>query len=501
MIPCLKPYPAMKDSGVDTLGAVPAHWEVTRLGHLGRLFKGRGASREDEAPTGIPCIRYGDLYTRHNYFIHDSRAHIAEERANDYTPIEYGDVLFAASGETIDEIGKSAVNLIEGEAYCGGDVIIFRPSQRIDSRYMGYVTDFRPAAIQKARMGRGFTVIHIYGDELKRLAMPLPPVPEQTAIARFLDHADRRIQRYIHTKQKLIALLEEQKQAVIHEAVTGRIDVRTGKPYSDYKPSGIGWLGDVPAHWELLRFGRLITLDVGFPFRSEDFTQAESDMRLLRGINVAPGRLRWDDVVRWPAINVEAFSEYLIEMGDIVLGMDRPIIGNGVRVAVASEADAPSLLLQRVARIRPVGKRLLREFALRLLGSKGFSDYLAPIFTGISVPHLSPEQIRGFPIALPGMAEQRAIIGYVNCGVHEAQSATDRAQRQIDLLQEYRTKLIADVVTGKLDVRAAAAALPEEPDDPDATEGDCPGASGRDDVRGDLDRRTVVPATQEAMTS
>ena len=135
----LKPYPEMKDSGVDALGAVPAHWEVTKLGHIGRLFKGRGASKEDEAPTGTPCVRYGDLYTRHNYFIHDSRACIAEERTSNYTPIEYGDVLFAASGETIDEIGKSAVNLIEGEAYCGGDVIIFRPRQHVDSRYMGYV--------------------------------------------------------------------------------------------------------------------------------------------------------------------------------------------------------------------------------------------------------------------------------------------------------------------------------------------------------------------------
>ena len=128
MIPGLKPYPAMKDSGVDTLGAVPVHWEVTKLGRVGRFFKGNGGTKEDEVPTGIPCIRYGDLYTRHNYFIHDSRACISEERASDYTPIEYGDVLFAASGETIDEIGKSAVNLIEGEACCGGDVIIFRPT-------------------------------------------------------------------------------------------------------------------------------------------------------------------------------------------------------------------------------------------------------------------------------------------------------------------------------------------------------------------------------------
>ena len=119
------------------------------------------------------------------------------------------------------------------------------------------------------------------------------PSPEQTAIVRFLDHADRRIRRYIRAKQKLIVLLEEQKQAIIHQAVTGQIDVRTGQPYPAYKASGVEWLVEVPAHWEEPRIGKFITLTVGFPFKSEGFTQSEDDIRLLRGVNIAPGRLRW----------------------------------------------------------------------------------------------------------------------------------------------------------------------------------------------------------------
>ena len=84
--------------------------------------------------------------------------------------------------------------------------------------------------------------MHIYSTDLKYMAVAIPPVPEQAAIVRFLDHADRRIRRYIRAQQKLIALLEEQKQAVIHEAVTGQVDVRTGQPYPAYKPSGVEWL-------------------------------------------------------------------------------------------------------------------------------------------------------------------------------------------------------------------------------------------------------------------
>ena len=298
-------------------------------------------------------------------------------------------------------------------------------------------------------------------EDFKTIYVCVPPLSEQAAIVRFLDHADRRIRRYIGAKENLIALLEEQKQAVIHQAVTGRIDVRTGQPYPAYKPSGVEWLGDVPANWQVLRLGKVIDLMVGFPFKSEDFTQSEEDIRLLRGINVAPGQLRWDEVVRWPADEVDKFSEYQIAVGDIILGMDRPIIGSGIRVAMANKIDVPALLLQRVACIRPAGEKLTREFALRVLSCNSFLNYLTPIFTGVSVPHLSPEQIRGFWISLPSVAEQEAITKHLTSELSFIQTAAERAQSQIALLREYRTRLIADVGTGKLDVREAAASLPE----------------------------------------
>ena len=117
MVAELKPYPDYKDSGVEWLGAVPAHWEVRHLGRIGRLFKGGGGTKEDTRESGVPCVRYGDLYTQHQFFITTTRACVTTELAKlVYTPIRYGDVLFAGSGETIDEIGKSAVNLIPGPA-------------------------------------------------------------------------------------------------------------------------------------------------------------------------------------------------------------------------------------------------------------------------------------------------------------------------------------------------------------------------------------------------
>ena len=221
-----QPYLAYKPSGVEWLRDVPAHWEVKNLGKCGRLMKGNGGNKEDEAPEGVPCVRYGDLYTTHICFIAESRSYVSRDRADKYTPLKFGDVLFAASGETIEEIGKSAVNLMHGDACCGGDIILFRPSRDFDARYLGYLMDCRDAANQKATMGRGITVMHIYGTQLRYLTLPLAPPLEQTAIAHFLDDTTAKIDDGIARSQREIDLLREYRTRLIADVVTGKLDVR-----------------------------------------------------------------------------------------------------------------------------------------------------------------------------------------------------------------------------------------------------------------------------------
>lgn len=455
----LQPYSQRRDSEVTWLGEVPAHWQDVQLGRIGRFSKGSGGTKEDEVPDGIPCIRYGDLYSKYGSFITQARSFVAPERAADYTPVRFGDLLFAGSGETLDEIGKSAVNLIESDVVCGGDVLVFRPNRKILPRFLGYAADCPNSIHQKARMGRGITVMHIYADELKYLHIALPPIAEQWSIVRFLDHIDLRVRSTIRAKQKLLALLNEQKQAVIHRAVT-----RGFEPGAPVIPSGYPWLGDILARWRVAPFGKLIELTAGFPFKSQSFSTDEADVRLLRGVNVAPDSLRWDAVVRWPARDASLFLEFALRPGDIVLGMDRPIIAAGVRVAVVREDDVPSLLLQRVCRIRP-HNALDSRFAMLLLGGKTFTDYLTPIFTGISVPHVSPDQIRAFRVPLPTLDEQRAIVRHVEEATASVVNTLASVRRETELLREYRTRLIADVVTGQLDVRDAAAQLSDEVDE------------------------------------
>ena len=216
----------LKPSGVEWLGDVPAHWEVRRLAQIGKFSKGNGGNKGDEVSAGVPCVRYGDLYTTHNYFIRKSRSCIPKEKIGEYTAIRFGDALFAGSGETIDEIGKSAVNLMQQEAYCGGDVILFRPTQQIEAKYLGYALDCRPSAAQKATMGRGITIMHIYGNQLKHLTLPIPSLTEQAAIAAYLDKATAAIDAAAARARRQIELMREYRERLIADVVTGKLDVR-----------------------------------------------------------------------------------------------------------------------------------------------------------------------------------------------------------------------------------------------------------------------------------
>ncbi|MDE0031529.1 MAG: DUF433 domain-containing protein [Deltaproteobacteria bacterium] len=452
MLADLKPYPEMKDSGVEWLGEVPAHWEVRRLASIGTFSKGRGGSKDDEVDSGVPCVRYGDLYTTHQYFIHKSRSFVSPQRTAEYAPIKFGDLLFAASGETIEEIGKSAVNLIPTDACCGGDVILFRPHRKVEARFLGYVADCRPAAIQKATMGRGFTVVHIYTSQLKRLNLALPPLAEQAAIVRFLDHADRRIQRYIRAKEKLIALLEEQKQAIVHEAVTGRIDVRTGKPYPAYKTSGVEWIGEVPAHWERKRFKELLEA-----VDRRSLTGREPLLSLRRDYGVVV----YADHFSHPSQSGSLVGFKLLKTGQLVV--NRLQANNGLIFCSTLDGLVSPDYSVFNARV-PVEMGFLSELCRTSSYRAHFRRESKGLGTGTAgFLRLYDAKFLDTVVFLPPRPEQKAVLAFSKRVAVETDDTVDRARRQLDLLLEYRARLIADVVTGKVDVREAAAELPAEP--------------------------------------
>lgn len=193
-------------------------WGVKRLGEIGVFFKGSGVKKEEALTGEIPCIRYGEIYTHHNNYIKKFNSFISFDIAKTATKIKKGDLLFAGSGETKMEIGKCVSFLDEHEAYAGGDIVIFRPLN-IDSLFMGYYCNTPLVVAQKSSKGQGDAVVHISSTALSEIEIPLPPLPEQTAIAAVLSDMDAEIAALEAQLEKTRAV----KQGMMQELLTGRV--------------------------------------------------------------------------------------------------------------------------------------------------------------------------------------------------------------------------------------------------------------------------------------
>ena len=414
-------YSAYQPSGVPWLGEVPAHWDVVQLGRIGSFSKGSGGTKDDEVPDGIPCVRYGDLYTTHKYSIDQTRSYVSPAKASAYTPINRGDVLFPTSGETIEEIGKSAVNLMHTQVVCGGDLIIFRPKIPMEPKFAGYALDCPVSQTQKSMMGRGITIMHIYSSQLKYLWLPLPPLAEQVAIVRYLDDANQRIRAYVSAKKRLIALLEEERQAVIHQAVTRGLD-----PNVKLKPSGVEWLGDVPEHWEVRRLKSLCSMKSGEGITAEAI-EATGKYPVYGG-NGLRGYT----------------SEYTHDGSYALIGRQGALCGN-VHFAEGRFWASEHAV---VATLHPNHDMAWFIAVLQAMDLNQYSISAAQ-------PGLAVERIANLWTPAPPSTEQWRIGARIARLAVSLNDAIDRARRQIELMEEYRTRLIADVVTGKIDVRTS----------------------------------------------
>lgn len=455
----LKPYPDNKGSDLPWLGQIPEHWKVSQARHIGRFLKGIGGTKEDAVLEGVPCVRYGELYTTFTYFIRNSKSFIRNERAQSYTPILYGDVLFAGSGETIEEIGKSAVNLMRDRAVCGGDVVILRPNIPVHAPFLGYAMDSRPATSQKATMGRGTTVKHIYPDELKRLLIPLPPLDEQEAIVRYLDWANGLLERAIRVKRKEIALLNEQKQVVIHQAITQDLD-----PLVPLKPSGIPWIGDIPQHWKVLALKRALKQLIDCEHKTAPMVD-KSDYRVVRTSAVRDGTLHIRGTY---CTDYYSFQEWtkrgMPEHGDVIFTREAPA-GEACMVP-----QGMSLCLgQRTVLMKPQEDLLIPQFLVHMIYVGPPHTLILQASRGSTVGHFNVSDIASMAILLPPKSEQEGMVQSIESETKNIISAVTALKREIELLREYHTRLVADVVTGKLDVRDATAHLPIETVEPTNT--------------------------------
>ena len=431
MIACPIPYPKMKDSGVEWLGQVPEHWEVLPNRALFEEVKERNHPGE---PMLSVTITKGVIRQR-ELLADSSKKDSSNQDKSAYKLVRPGDIAYNKMRAWQGAVGVSDYQGIVSPAY-----IVERPREGTSSRYLHYLLRTPAFAKEAERWSYGITsdMWSLRPEHFKMIYGCLPPLPEQAAIVRYLDHADRCIRRYIRAKKKLITQLEEQKQALIHRAVTRGLD-----PNVRLKPSGVEWLGDVPEHWEVRRLKTLCSMKSG------------------------------DGIT---AMSIELAGEYPVYGGNGLRGYTSNYTHDGNFALIGRQgARCGNVHIARGqfwasehAVVATIHSGHVLEWFGAILGVMNLNQYSI----AAAQPGLAVERVLDLWLPGPPSEEQAVIATYIERQTVDIDVAIDRARRQIVLLREYRTRLIADVVTGKLDVREAAAGLPES--DPLADEFDAP---------------------------
>lgn len=429
-------YPEYKDSGVEWLGDVPAHWNVKRLKHNLRLLTEKTDRRAN--PVALENIEgwSGRFLPTETEFEGEGIA------------FDKGDILF---GKLRPYLAKALLAETAGEAV--GDFHVMRPQAGVHARFAQYEI-----------LNRSFIDIvdgSTFGSKMPRaswefvgsMALPTPPFLEQVAIATFLDRETAKIDALVAEQQKLISLLQEKRQAVISHAVTKGLD-----PNVPMKDSGVEWLGEVPGHWEVRRVRNLSSFVTSGP-RGWSERISEVGAKFIQSGDLTDDlSIAFDEAKR---VAVDADAEAVrtkLTNGDVVVCITGAKTGN---VAVCATVPEDAYVNQHLCLIRPRAEILPELLAVYLKSDAG-QRYFAVAQYGLK-QGMSLENIKEATVPVPPIYEQRKILEVTHRVTASIGALVREARTAITLLQERRTALISAAVTGQIDVRGL---LPDEKNTP-----------------------------------
>jgi len=447
----LKPYPAYADSGSQWFRRLPVSWEVSRLRGVSRLLVSNVDKLTHDHESPVRLCNYVDVYK--NEFITDRPGYMTASASADEIRrfrVRVDDVAITKDSESWTDIGVPAYVAQEADdLVCGYHLGLLRTHKdRLSGAFLFRALLVPAIATQFHLAAGGVTRYGLSQDDIRSARVPIPSLTEQAAIVKYLGHANARIDRAIAAKRKLIALLEEQKQAVINQAVTRGLD-----PNVPLKDSGIPWLGLVPAHWQAIALRRawevidckhltVPYLDDGYPLASvvqaQRFFLDLSDARRT-------GRDHYSSLIE---------GARRPQKGDLVYCRNV-----GVGSAAVVTGDETFAMGQDVCLLRSAVQDSI--FMNHFLRSRPMSIQLDRLLVGSTFRRINISQIRALVILVPPLTEQHEIVRRIESETESLDAVARRSTREIELLREFRTRLTADVVTGQIDIRDAAARLPE----------------------------------------
>ena len=354
-----------------------------RLGDLGRMIRGSGIRRNETVPEGLPCIRYGEIYTSYNVVLDRPRSFVPPSLYEKCPHIKKGDLVLALTGENKEEIAKSLAYFGEEEVAAGGDTAVWT-GHGCDPLYLAYMM-YSPRMIRaKADASNGHIVVHASVKKLQQIEVSLPPLSEQRKIAASVDKAMKRVDAIERQFEKLRETAAACFKAELD--VLFRRELFAGK-------------------WPMHMLREHVDVLAGYAFKGDSFSNA--GIKICGGLIIMPDRIKWEECKHWR--DAKGFETFLLAENDIVVALDRPWISSGFKVGKIEMKDLPCLLIQRTARLR--ARNVDPDFLLLLLRDKSFREHCST--SGTTVPHISHKDIETFPIPIPPMARQKEVVAKI----------------------------------------------------------------------------------------
>jgi type I restriction enzyme S subunit len=453
----MKRYDNYKDSGIEWIGEIPEHWDIQRLKYAFDLGTGLSITKENLIEKGVPCVNYGEIHSKYGFEVDINKHNLKCVDLNYLNTskkalMKQGEFIFADTSEDIEGSGNFTHIKSNGDIFAGYHTITARPIKKSNSLYFAFLFDSIDYRTQIRNSVKGIKVFSITQGILKDTFIWYPPFEEQVAIANYLDHKTTQIDTLIAKKEQFISLLQEERTAVINQAVTKGLD-----PKAKMKDSGIEWLGEIPEHWKITKLKYHLKTTKGFAFKSDLFT--DKGIPVVKASDIKNKTIRLKTTHYISEIISKEYESVRLSEGDILIstvGSTPDVIKSAVgQIGIVPFELEGALLNQNTVRLEILDKTiLLNNFLFFLIQNDNYRSYLNLNAHGTAnQASLKLVDILGFETSFPSIEEQQKIINLIGLELNRIDTLISKSQQEIELLKEYKTALISEVVTGKLDVR------------------------------------------------
>ena len=438
----MKRYEKYKPSGVEWIGEMPEHWDSKRLKYVASVQPSNVDKKTIEGELPVLLCNYMDVYK--NEFI-DSSINFMEATATEAEiakfKIKKGDMLVTKDSETPDDIANPAFVKDDFEnVICAYHLTQIRPNRsELIGEYLFRLFQENKYKGQFEVAANGVTRFGLSVSAFSDVFVPLPRPDEQTAIANYLDEKTSQIDTLIANKQKLIELLKEERTAIINHAVTKGIN-----PNVKFKPSGIDWLGDIPVHWEVKKLKYVAEIN------STSLTEKEDDDLEIEYIDISSVNENGDIIQTAFYFYSDAPSRArrIISKGDTIISTVRTYL----KAIAFIDFEKDNLICSTgFAVIRPA-EEIEPKLLFYLSRSEKMVDRIMAMSKGVSYPAIDSDDIKNLEGWFPNKEEQHTIAKHIENHTARIDATISKIEKEIELLHEYRTALISEVVTGKIKV-------------------------------------------------